>query len=70
MLDPTDSLPDETPVQNVRLPADMRHAMERAGLKTVGEVRRTSDAGLLALTDLGKESVSYLRKTLGVLPRP
>jgi DNA-directed RNA polymerase alpha subunit len=37
-----------------------------AGLKTVGEVRETSDEILLSFQDLGKASVSHLRETLGL----
>jgi hypothetical protein len=37
-----------------------------AGLKTVGEVRETSDKALLALPDFGKTSVAQLRDTLGL----
>ncbi len=65
MFDPSSALADGTLIQNVRLPARIRQAIEHAGLRTVGEVRRTPDAELLTFPDLGRESVSYLRKTLG-----
>jgi len=37
-----------------------------AGLKTVGEVRETSDETLLSFQDLGQGSVAHLRETLGL----
>jgi DNA-directed RNA polymerase alpha subunit len=66
MLDPTPELPDDTPISDVEFPARIRNALAAAGLKTVGEVRETSDEILLSLQDLGKGSVAYLRETLGL----
>jgi hypothetical protein len=43
MLDPTAELPDDTPISNVRFPARICNVLAAAGLKTVGEVRETSD---------------------------
>ena len=37
-----------------------------AGIKTVGEVRETSDEALLSFQDFGKGSVAQLRETLGL----
>lgn len=39
--------------------------LKAAGIKTVGEVRKTSDKTLLGLQDLGQTSVTHLRETLG-----
>jgi hypothetical protein len=39
-----------------------------AGLKTIGEVRETTDETLLSFQDLGRGSVKYLRTTLGPMP--
>jgi DNA-directed RNA polymerase alpha subunit len=39
--------------------------LNAAGIKTVGEVRKTSDKTLLSLQDLGQGSVTHLRETLG-----
>ncbi|MET0500389.1 MAG: hypothetical protein ABW172_02575 [Candidatus Binatia bacterium] len=36
------------------------------GMKTIGEVRETSDDRLLSLPDLGSGSIAYLRETLGL----
>ena len=66
MLDPAPGLPDETLTENVRFPARIRDALADAGLATVGVIRKTPDTVLLSLPDIGAESVSYLRKTLGL----
>jgi DNA-directed RNA polymerase alpha subunit len=59
-------LPDDTPVENVRFATRIRNALNAAGMKTIGEVRETSDDGLLSLPDLGRGSIAYLRETLGL----
>jgi DNA-directed RNA polymerase alpha subunit len=66
MLYPAPELPDDTPIDNVRLSTRIRNAVTAAGLKTVGEIREASDATLLGLQDLGKGSVAHLRETLGL----
>jgi DNA-directed RNA polymerase alpha subunit len=66
VLYPALGLPDETPILNVRFSTRIANALNGAGMKTVGEIREASDATLLSLQDLGKGSLSYLRKTLGL----
>jgi DNA-directed RNA polymerase alpha subunit len=66
MLDPTPELPDDMPISQVELPARIRNVLAAAGLKTVGEVRETSDEILLSFQDLGKTSIAHLRETLGL----
>src|SRR5260370_28034579 len=66
MLDPTPELPDDTPLDNVELPARIRTMLAAAGLRPVGEVREISDETLLSFQDLGKPSVAHLRETLGL----
>jgi DNA-directed RNA polymerase alpha subunit len=66
MLDPTPELPDDTPITDVDFPARIRTVLAAAGLKTVGEVRETSDEIQLSFQDLGKASVAHLRETLGL----
>ena len=66
LLDPTPELPDDTPIGDVELPARIRNVLQAAGLKTVGEVRETSDETLLSFQDLGKGSVALVRQTLGL----
>jgi DNA-directed RNA polymerase alpha subunit len=66
MLDPTPELPDDTPISDVELPARIGNVLMAAGLKTVGEVRETSEEILLSFQDLGKTPVAHLRETLGL----
>jgi DNA-directed RNA polymerase alpha subunit len=66
MLDPTPELADDTPISDVVLPTRIRNVLVTAGLKTVGEVREISDDILLSFNDCGKNSVAYLRGTLGL----
>jgi DNA-directed RNA polymerase alpha subunit len=66
MLHPTPELPDDTPISDVEFPARIRNVLAAAGLKTVGEVRETSDEILLSFQHLGKASVAHLRETLGL----
>jgi hypothetical protein len=63
-------LPDETPIVNVRFSTRIANALNGVGVKTVGEIREASDATLLSLQDLGKGSLSYLRKTLSLPTQP
>jgi DNA-directed RNA polymerase alpha subunit len=62
MLDPTAELPDDTPISNVRFPARICNVLAAAGLKTVGEVRETSDEILLSFQDLGTLSPIFARR--------
>ena len=66
LLDPRPELPDDTPIDRVQLPTRIQNVLTAAGLKTVGEVRETSDELLLTFQDLGKGSVAHLRETLGL----
>jgi DNA-directed RNA polymerase alpha subunit len=66
LLDPTPELPDDTLISDVEFPARIRTVLAAAGLKTVGEVRETSDETLLSFQDLGQGSVAHLRETLGL----
>ena len=66
MLYPAPELPDDTPVESVRFATRIRNALNAAGMKTIGEVRETSDDRLLSLPDLGSGSIAYLRETLGL----
>jgi DNA-directed RNA polymerase alpha subunit len=66
MLNPAPELPDDTPIENVRFPTRILNALNAAGMKTIGEVRETSDDNLLSLQDLGPKSISYLREALGL----
>ena len=68
-MDPTPELPDDTLIANVRFPTRIRNVLAAAGLKTVGDVRETTDETLLSLQDLGSVSVKHLRETLGLPSR-
>ena len=65
-LDPTPMLPDDTLISDVEFPARIRKVLIAEGLKTVGEVRETSDDVLLSSQDLGRAAVARLRETLGL----
>jgi DNA-directed RNA polymerase alpha subunit len=67
MLYPAPELPDDTLIENVRFSTRVRNALNAAGMRTIGEVRETSDDNLLSLQDLGPGSIAYLRETLGLL---
>ncbi len=54
MLQPTPELLDNTPLDNVELPARIRNVLATAGLQTIGEVREISDETLLSFQDIGK----------------
>jgi DNA-directed RNA polymerase alpha subunit len=64
-LYPTPELPDDTPIDHVRFPTRIRKALNAAGIKTVGEIRKSSDKTLLSFQDLGQGSVTHPRETLG-----
>jgi DNA-directed RNA polymerase alpha subunit len=65
-LDPTPELPDDTPIDRIQFSTRIHKALIAAGLKTIGEIRETTDEILLNLPDLGPNSVSYLREALGL----
>ena len=49
-LHPTPELPDEIPIEQVRLPENVRHMLIDAGLKTVGDVRKAANKTLREYT--------------------
>ncbi len=65
MLDLVPDLPDDTPIEIIRIPTRIRNAAAYAGLNTIGEVRAASDEDLLSIPDLGHGSVKWLRDRLG-----
>jgi DNA-directed RNA polymerase alpha subunit len=65
MFDPVPKLSDETLIETVRFPTILRNALMSAGLKTIGEIRAKPDDDLGRITRIGKESLAYLRRTLG-----
>jgi DNA-directed RNA polymerase alpha subunit len=66
LIDPTPELPDDMPIDRIRFPTRIRNVLTAAGLKTVGEVRDTTNETLLSFQDLGHGSIKHLRATLGL----
>jgi hypothetical protein len=64
LLHPTPELPDDTPVEQIRLPWHIRRTLKDAGLITVGNVRGAANETLLRLR-LGRGVVGHIRATLG-----
>jgi Bacterial RNA polymerase, alpha chain C terminal domain len=62
---PDPNLLDDVSIDQVRLLPNIKRALVAAGLKTVGDVRETSDAMLLSFQNLGQSSVTRLRNELG-----
>jgi len=65
LIHPTPETPDDTPTENIWFPTRIRNALAEIGLKTVGEIRESSDVGLRSIPNLGHGSVAYLRQVLG-----
>jgi DNA-directed RNA polymerase alpha subunit len=63
--DPDRKLPDDASILQIKLQPAIKRALIAAGLKTVGDVRRTSDQMLLSIQNLGRRSVTRLRNELG-----
>jgi DNA-directed RNA polymerase alpha subunit len=62
---PDPNLPDDLSIHQVRLRPGIKRALAAAGLKTIGDVRKTSDAMLFSIQSLGWKSVARLRIELG-----
>ena len=58
-------LPDDTFLNDIDLPTRIQNALAFYGIKTVGELRTTSEATLLSFQDLGHRSIAHLREHLG-----
>jgi hypothetical protein len=67
LLDPTPELPDDTPLDRNQFPTRVQAALAASGLRTIGEIRETSNEMLLDLQDLGSGSVSYLREGAAIV---
>jgi DNA-directed RNA polymerase alpha subunit len=57
-------LPNDTLVEMVRLPTRIRNAVKFAGLKTIGDIRETTDEAFASIPNLGPQSVKWLRAQL------
>jgi len=60
VLHPTSELPDDTAIEQIRLPWFIRRTLADAGLKTVGNVRNAADETLLELK-LNRGVVNFIR---------
>jgi hypothetical protein len=67
MFDPIPSLPHDTLIEMVRFSPLIHRALKAAGLKTIGEIRATSDDKLRLMRGIGTGSLAYLRKTISGL---
>jgi DNA-directed RNA polymerase alpha subunit len=65
MIEPSPDLPDETLLQDLNLPTRIQNALSAGGLRTVGEVRKTSSFDLLTFRRVGKTSITVIRELLG-----
>ena len=46
LIYPTPETPDDTRIEDIRFPTRVRNALAEIGLKTVDEIRESSDVGL------------------------
>jgi len=65
MFDLGPDLPADTLIEMVRLPTRIRNATNYAGLKTIGDLRETTDETFVSIPNLGPGSVKWLRAQLG-----
>lgn len=70
MFNASSDLLDSTLIETIRLPSTLLDALTSAGLKTVGEVRAATNDELHSIPDIGANTVTYLRMTLGHPARP
>ena len=56
IYDPDPKLPDYISINKVRLLRRIKRALVAAGLRAIGEIRKTSDADLLSIPRLGQSS--------------
>jgi hypothetical protein len=61
---PSSELPSDTPIQEVRLPWNVRRTLHAAGLVMVEDVRETDTETLLELK-LNRGVLDFVRTTLG-----
>ena len=64
LLHPSAAISDDVPIEQVRLPRNIRRTLSEAGLKTVGEVRKATIETILRLR-LSRGTVDYIRAALG-----
>jgi hypothetical protein len=65
LIAPSPDVPDQTKINDVLLPFRIATILNRAGFRTVGEIRKASDSELLRQPRISHIGVAYLRRTLG-----
>ena len=65
MFDLGPDLPDGTLIEIVRLPTRIRNAAKYAGLKTIGDLRETTEETLASIPNLGRGSVNGCARDFG-----
>jgi DNA-directed RNA polymerase alpha subunit len=65
MFDLGPELSDDILIEMVRIPTRIRNAVKYAGLKTIGDLRETTDETFGSIPNLGPGSVKWLRARLG-----
>ena len=64
-LEPAVQLKDEIRVAELRIPTRVMNSLTKAGLETVGDVRKIADIDLGCIRGIGPHALHYLRDTLG-----
>jgi DNA-directed RNA polymerase alpha subunit len=64
-LEPAVQLKDEIRVAELRIPTRIMNCLTKAGLETVGDVRKIADIDLGCIRGIGPHALHYLRDTLG-----
>lgn len=64
LLYPTSEIPNDAPIEQIRLPLERTTHPRRRRAKTVGDVRKAANETLLRLR-LNRGIVNYIRSTLG-----
>ena len=64
MFDLGPDLPGDTLIEMVRLPTQIRNAVKFERLKTIGDLRETTDETFASIPNLGPGSVKWLRAKL------
>ena len=64
LLHPSSEIPDDVPIEQIRLPWNIRRILTDAGLETVGDVRKAANETLLGLK-LNRGVIDFIRATLG-----
>ena len=64
LLYPSSAISDDVPIEQIRLPWNIRRTLAATGLKTVGDVRKSTNE-LLLRSGLDRGIVDHIRATLG-----